>query len=189
MNTKPEMYIEPENSTDAALNAESPTSATAVEQSEVMDPQWLRRRLSERDRPEHPSLDRTVRQRVISGNDLRLVRERCGYVAEEFAEFLRKQDAPINSARSVSRLEQQQHVPLRYVKALERMVGVENFQQSIREVVLREEYAVWDRKRMKARAYVAQHRAKQMAQGKEPAKQQATSKRGTPAQPATKQRS
>lgn len=54
-----------------------------------------------------------------------------GYSAREFAEYLAAENAPITSARSVYRLEEERFLPLRYVEYFKRMVGVDLFNSTI----------------------------------------------------------
>lgn len=75
----------------------------------------------------------------MRGYELRRIRERCGYSAREFAEYLASTGAPITTARSVYRLQERYIVPPRYVDALREFVGKLNFDVYLREMVAEEE--------------------------------------------------
>lgn len=72
--------------------------------------------------------------RTFSGPLLRSIRERCGYSAREFAEFLALLDAPITTTRSVYRLEAEQEVAPRYVDAMRAFVGPINFDHTLQRL-------------------------------------------------------
>ncbi len=78
-------------------------------------------------------------ERRISGWDLKKIREKCGYSAREFADFLRENRARITTPRSVYRLEEKRRVEFRYVEALMKLVGKDYYRQSLAELIREEE--------------------------------------------------
>lgn len=82
---------------------------------------------------------RLCADRKVNGRDLKKIRERCGYSAREFADYLRMKRARITTARSVYRLEDLRTVPHRYIDALADFVGRRYFNESLAELVAREE--------------------------------------------------
>lgn len=84
-------------------------------------------------------LTRKCAERVISGRDMKKIREQCGYSAREFAEMLCSIGARITTARSVYRLEERWTIPSRYVDALTKLVGSKNFTTCLRTIIKDEE--------------------------------------------------
>ena len=82
---------------------------------------------------------RKLSERRVTGYGLGKIRERCGYSAREFAEYLAATGARITTARSVYRLQERRTVPPRYVDALREFVGKQNFDVCFREMMAEEE--------------------------------------------------
>lgn len=78
----------------------------------------------------------TMKQELQSlfGWELFHLRREFGYRAREYAEHLKRESAPITSARSVYRLEAEHRVPQRYVESFRRMVGADLFDQKLQQL-------------------------------------------------------
>jgi hypothetical protein len=89
--------------------------------------------------PTNEEIARLCAERKLTGYDLKRIRERCGYSAREFADYLLLKRARITTARSVYRVESMRTIPYRYVEALKDFVGRRFFNESLTEIVRREE--------------------------------------------------
>lgn len=71
----------------------------------------------------------------LSGNKFKALRRKLGFSAAEFAHYLASVDAPIQTDRSVFRLETTCTVSARYVDALRQLAGIDAFESALAEVV------------------------------------------------------
>lgn len=114
--------------------------------------------------PTKEEIARLCAERQITGYDLKRIRERCGYTAREFANYLLVKRARITTARSVYRLEENRRIPYRYIESLKDFVGRRGFNDSLAEIVKRdEENRRWreERERLEEEAFQERQRKKE----------------------------